>query len=220
MTETNDGLLAEQHIEAAESALADGSLSRSDRITRAIALYEKAGMAFSIRMTFDKSATAYEKAAQLCAEVDLSFTEASNYSKAGDMFRHAKAHIEAIQMWTLSAESFLRGGKLSSAAKQYMSIAQLEIGNKHPLPAAIAYEKAAKFYELENSVATGAQALEKAGNLYLGLPGLNHKEHGEDCLERAMTWYERTDLGEVGRTRVEKRLALSRATPIPEDSNK
>jgi len=139
--------------------------SKSEKLSAAQDLYIKAANQYKIAKCYEKAGQAFADAGQLYLESNHgNYSAASNFTKAAEMYRKTNK-AAAVKNLERSVKLFLDDGKFSSAAKNKEQVAEIAAEDGRHTDSIIAYEKAADYYEAENSPSSASACLLKAGYL-------------------------------------------------------
>lgn len=130
--------------------------------------YTKAANQYKIGGCWLKAGHSFEAIAILNSNSSI-YATASNYTKAGDMFIKCNNFDKTKECLSKAIKLFLEDGKFASAASSCVKLAEVNDNNNDKLGAIEYYELAYKYYDCENSTATGYSFLLKAAYCLIDL---------------------------------------------------
>ncbi len=134
--------------------------------------YIHAGNQFNISECYLKAGDAFAIAAQQLLDKKENYRSAAIFSKAGENYvkiDNSKAKICLDK----SVDLFVDNGNMAAAAKKLEILAMISFNDKHLSDAAELYEKAQKYWNSEDSPATGYQSLLKAEYILIDIGEYN-----------------------------------------------
>lgn len=154
MTDRNlknqENLYGDECCQQAAHILTDIDLSRDERREKAINFYKKAIDHYKLAGSYRNVADTYTAIAEL--ELDSkegTYQAASNYIQAGNFYLRSDKP-RAILHYKIAVELYLKNNKLSTAARTLETLAHLYQDDSFP-EAIASFEKAFKYYEMEDS---------------------------------------------------------------------
>lgn len=178
----------QHYINEAMVALANQEKTYAGRVRLAIVSYERAATAFTLANQWVDAASACVAMANLASGVGTAYNAACYHNRAGFLFLRSPAHqCKAIVAWREAAGLFLVEGMFGRAAEVFQTIA----AHGEDVDAALDFEQAARYYELEESRATGASCWERAGRVH---ENGRRWEDAKRCYQAALAYHEKSEL--------------------------
>jgi tetratricopeptide (TPR) repeat protein len=166
-------------------------------------LYE--ALQLKIISQWEAAGSKFEEAAQLLLpDPTEKYRAASNLEKAGDMFNRVDKG-RAILVYNQAVGLFLENDKCVHAAAISVKLAEIALGESRLLDAAQMYTQACHYYEVESSVATGMQYLQKAAECHFSLA--NYPETIQ-CYKRAVEFHRTNALSGFKVPELEKKILV------------
>lgn len=181
--------LGDEFYEKAEDTLISKgclpSLSREEKIEKAINLYKQAINYYKLNKSYNRIGTIYIKIAELESQP---YYIADNYLKAADTFLKVDRD-KAITCYKKAIEVFTSDGKLINAARIYETLAEIHKEDFLLTEAIKFYQKAYDYYEIENQPVTAHKCLSELTYLLIEC---EEYESGFANLEKMAEFYSKT----------------------------